>query len=195
MAVGKDATAIKIGPGILRVALLGTTEPTSLTGTPAAGWVEVGYTLEGSTFSFEQNVEDVEVEEEFYPVLRVAQSKSATVAFTVAQDTAQNLAYLLNNPDPTLTSGAYEVEPVTPGNEVERMLLWDDGVADDGTADPETNTRRYLWRRVTQTGGGEIQHRKGSNVTGVALEFTSLKPAGTAQPYKAWYAAALSGVA
>lgn len=191
MATGRDATAVKIGPGRLYIAPIGTTEPTNLSAAPAAGWVDLGYTEEGSTMSLSTEVEDVEVAEEFWPVDTKVVKKAGTVSFNLAQDTAFNLSLYMNGPTPALDGGnpgQVVVEDPTPGTEIYRMLLWEDG------ATPATNTRRRLFRKVFQTGDGDVEAKKAPDKTQIPMEFTILKPA-SANPTRHWYAAALSGIA
>src|SRR6266704_835939 len=154
MTAGRDAVAVKVGPGRLWLAPLGTTEPTTLTGALDAGFLDVGYTEQGTTFTFGTQTADIDVAEEFYPVDTVVTGKSVQLALTAAQDTAQNLYYAVNGGTITSVGGAWQVDPPVVGAEVKFMAVWEDGVS------AALNKRRFLFRKVTQSGDAAQAHQK-----------------------------------
>jgi hypothetical protein len=163
---------IAIGPGTIYVAPLGSTEPTSASITLDAAWVSVGYTEEGSTFSFETTTQDIKVAEEFYPVAVRTTGVSAMVAFQMAEATQKNLALALNAG--TAAGTGASLEPVTPGSEIRIMIL----VAKE-------NGARWIFRRCFQSGSVEIANKNSPNKTIIGVEFKLEKPDG-AEPWKVY---------
>src|SRR5256885_8255193 len=92
-----DGNRVLSGPGTLYAAPLGTTEPTSVTGAWGAGWVSLGYTENGSTFETKPKFASIEVEEELWPIRQVTTGSEATITFALAETTARNLSFVLNN--------------------------------------------------------------------------------------------------
>ena len=186
MATGKDAAAVKTGPGLLYIAEIGTAEPISLTGALDAAWIPLGYTTEGSAGTFGRTTENVEVAEELDPVAVQATGRVLTYTFTLAQDTAKNLDYV-NNGGTIVNAGQFfSFEPPALGTEKYRMLLWQD-------LEPSATTRRLLFRKVQQTSESESPRRKGNTITGWPVVFTAFKPTG-AEPWKSFYHPSLSGL-
>lgn len=183
---------VKIGPGTLYVAPIGTTEPSAVTGAWPAGWVELGYTDQGSQFAFGPTVAAVAVEEEFWPLEQAIVSYAGKMTFVLAETTRQNLAISLNAGVPggagfdsasqgTNVDGSLWQEPPAPGTENRVMLGWDSlqQGATSGT-DPFT---RFVIRRCLQVGQVTRMARKGNNKSMYACEFALEKPAGV-QPFR-----------
>jgi hypothetical protein len=87
---------VTTGPGTLYYAPLGTVEPVTRVATWPAGWVPVGYTAEGHSFSSSLSIDDVEVAELLDPVRRVTTKRDTKVAFAMAEITLAHLKLLLN---------------------------------------------------------------------------------------------------
>jgi hypothetical protein len=188
---GRDANAVKLGVGRWYIAPIGTAEPASLTATPNAAFVDLGYTREGSQVALGSDFEDVEVAEELEPIATIQTARTTTVSLELAQDTAYNMAYALNADTATsVTVNATDisVEPPAAGTYRYMMLLWEDG------ATPAANTRRHLFRKVVNVGSSELAFRKGNEYTGLPLEFSVNKPQGAAA-WKRWYHPDLKGAA
>lgn len=186
-----DGTRVDVGPGTLYAAPLGTTEPTSVTGTWPAGWTSLGYTDAGSTFSLNPTVASVEVEESYWPVRNVITAYAGTLTFALAEETLQNWLLALNagigssqlaaahGTSGTDSSIWAEVPDI--GTEVRVMLGWD-------ALNPSlagTPFGRLVVRQALQTGTVTAQRRKGANKTSLACTFTFEKPA-TTQPFRFW---------
>lgn len=171
---------VQIGPGILYAAPLGTTEPTTPATALASSWREIGWTEEGSTFTYEITAEDVPVAEEFDPVKVAVTARSGRLSFQMAQVNRENLALALNvgaNEDNDATT----FEPPDPGDELRVMLLW--------RSDDEVSlARQWVFRRCLQTGSLEIGRRKAPNKALLPVEFRLEKPTGSAV-FKVWPAA------
>lgn len=91
-----DTSNVTTGPGTLMYAPLGTTEPATRVAAWPAGWVAVGYTAEGHSFSSSLSIDDVEVAELLDPVRRVTTKRDTKVAFAMAEITLAHLKLLLN---------------------------------------------------------------------------------------------------
>lgn len=175
-----DSANVSMGPGTIYVAPLATAEPASATAALDAAWREVGYTEEGSTFTFETTVEDVEVAEEFYPVAVKTTKVSAGVKFQMAEATRRNLALALNVGADADATGT--LEPVTPGSEVRVMILV-----------RKENGAQWLFRRAFQGGTVEIRNAKAPDKTLVPVDFRLEKPSG-AQPWKVYPSLVTAGL-
>lgn len=168
-----NPNAISLGPGIIKIADIGTTEPTDLATAWPAGWQEPGYTDNGSAFGYESTLDEVEVEEELDPVAFVTTKRSGSLSFSMAEMTATNLKRALNGGTITV-GGAYAYyDPPALGTEVWKMLGWQ---SDDGQ-------ERWIFRRCFQGGKIEIPRRKGNNKALIPVEFRTAKPAGL-QPFR-----------
>lgn len=191
-----DASHVKISPGTLYVAPLGNAEPTGVTGAWPAGWVELGYTDQGSTFQFGPTTAQVTVEEEFFPVDEVIVSYAGKITFTLAETTRQNLAIALNSGIPgaagfasdtqgTNVDGSLWQEPPDPGEDQRIAIGWDSlqkGVI-TGT-DPFT---RFVIRKTLQAGQITRIARKGNNKAMYAVDFAIIKPAGTTRAFRFFF--------
>lgn len=169
-----DPDEVQLGPGILHVAPIGTTEPTSASATLPSAWREIGWTEEGSTFTYELTTEDVPVAEEFDPVKVATTARTVTVAFQMAQSTRENLALALNAGANADNDGS-SFEPPTPGSETRVMIVW--------TSDDSEPARRWIFRRCFQSGSVEMARQKAPNKTLLPVEFRLEKPEGSA-PFK-----------
>lgn len=172
------ADAISLGPGTLYVAALGSTEPTDLATAWPVAWTSLGYTNEGSEFSYELSTGPVEVAEELDPLKIVAEGREIKVSFALAEVTATNLKRAMNGGTITSGTGIVTFEPPDLGTEVRTMLGFQS----------EDNQERWVWRQCFQTGAVGMERRKGTDKTTIPAEFTVEKPA-NARPFKAIMAA------
>lgn len=164
-----NAGAVSLGPGTLYIAPLGTTEPTDLAtawATVSANWVQLGYTEEGSEFTYETSSEAVEVAEELDPVKVALTGRSPKLAFALAELTASNLKRALNGGTITSGTGIVTFEPPDLGAEVRTMIGFQS----------EDNTERWVYRQCLQTGSLGMARRKGATKTTIACEFSLEKP-------------------
>jgi len=175
MARGNSTPIRKtIGPGTLYAAAIGTAEPettiASLTEPWPSGWIALGYTEDGSSFSYSVSSEPIEVAEELEPVYTVITGRTASVAFSLAEPTQRNLQMALNGGvsnivDPE-TGAAIVFEPPDLGAEVRIML----------GHQAESGAERWVWRQCFNTGNLEMARRKGATKTLVPVEFAVEKP-------------------
>lgn len=98
-----NPTAVKVGPGLLYINSVGAPEPASLSDEWDTSWVPLGYTDEGHAFSSQVTTEGVEVAEEQLPIRQETTGIAMSVAFALAEMTAQNLSYALNGGELTDT--------------------------------------------------------------------------------------------
>lgn len=174
-----NAKALSLGPGFLFIAALGSTEPVDLAAAWNVAFVPLGYTQEGSSFSYAPSFDPVEVAEELDPLDSVSTGRAISVSFACAEITAENLKRAMNGG--TITTGGVApntfktFEPPALGAELKVMVGFQ---SEDGL-------ERWVWRECKQTGTVEMQRRKGADKTTIANEFTVYKPATGGQPFKA----------
>lgn len=174
--------AVQVGPGVLYVAPIGTTEPTTGSGSLPSAWIGLGYTDQGSEFSFARTSENIEVAEELSPVRIIVTGEVDTVTFALAEMTAKNLAVAFNGGTISSPSAGFvEFEPPALGAEERLMLLWQSAANDE----------RWLFRRVLQTGTLAIPRRKGSAKAVIPCTFTCEIPTNNDTNFIAWIAASL----
>ena len=173
---------IQLGPGTLKLnPTLGASEPVDLIAPWPAGWVEPGYTAEGSTFTNETTYEDVEVAEELDPISKAATKRGLTVAFALAEITASNLKRIFNGGTITAGSGCWYYDPPALGAEVYVMLGWE---AND-------LSERWIWRKCIQTGAVEVTRGKAPAKATLPGSFQLVKPP-SVQPFRAILSSARS---
>ena len=166
-----NSAAVRFGkPGILRIAPIGTTEPTSTTTAWAAGWVPLGYTDEGSSFNYEISTENVEVAEELDVLARVTTGRDASVEFALAEITKRNLNIAFNGGIIAGDGLAWEFEPPDLGNEVRVMIGW------DANPNVAANDLRIIFRRCLQGGSIGLENRKGATKSTISASFQLEKP-------------------
>jgi hypothetical protein len=175
-----SANAIRVGPGALYAAPMGTDEPDGPSGAWPSAWVPLGLTTDGSTDTLDRATADVVAAELFEPVATYTTSQTETIAFTLLNLTARNLQMALNGglTAPTATDGFVSVEQPNPGEELRIMLGWD---AADGK-------ERSFWRKCVQVGSIAIARQKAPNASTVPCSFRSETPADGSKPRQQWVA-------
>ena len=161
-----DPANVRLGPGTLYVAPLGSTEPTDLSGDWDNAWVGVGYTDAGSTISFNASFEDVFVAEELDPILTLQTERRGEVSFAAAEITAQNLQLALNGGTITTPAGLVVFEPPDVGDYTHVMIGWE---ADDGL-------ERWIFRKMLSVGSASLARQKAPNKATIQITFRSVKP-------------------
>jgi hypothetical protein len=168
------ATNVRVGPGWLYIAPLGTDEPDDLTADWHADWVPVGYTDEGSSFGFDQTFEDVEVEEEYDPVDTAQTGRQITVSFAAAELTATNLQRAFNGGEIDTGTEIVTFTPPAAGDVTRVMIGWES----------TDSKERWVFRRCLQVGSVEVTRRRAPNKATVPMEFRATMPDEGA-PFKA----------
>lgn len=172
--------SVKLGAGSLFYAPLASAEPVAVTGAWPSAWTPLGYTEQGSTFSYQVTTASVTPEEEFDPVLNYITGRTTTMAFNLLESTAQNLAVALNlagqttgtNPD-----GSIYLEPPDPGSESRIMIGWGADLEAGAPSGVNPAYGRIIIRQALQTGNLQVTHRKAPNAASYSCTFTGEKPA------------------
>lgn len=162
-----DPLAVRVGPGTLYIAPLGSTEPTDLSAAWDAAWAALGYTKEGSNFVFDNTFEDVEVAEELDPVAILQTKRNVALNFALAELTGANLQRAFNGGDVQTADGVVSFEPPAPGDYTPVMIGWQ---ADDGL-------ERWVFRKCIQVGSIDIPRKKAPDMAVVPVSFRCMKPA------------------
>lgn len=183
-----DAAKVRFGkPGVLYVAALnaaGTdyltaTEPTTVSSAWGTGWYNIGYTVDGSTFTYETTVNPVEVAEELLPIGYAPSGGSASVTFAAAETTKRNWQLVTNGGVLTTPDGQnWTFEPADFGAEVRVALGWD---AVPTVAD---NDLRFIFRKCIQGGSTSTENKKGAAVAALSSTWNLEKPAGSTKFFK-----------
>lgn len=172
-------------PGYLLRAPLGTAEPThTVTGgvfsddwTSVSGWVVLGATPEGHSFSWSTSTETIEVAEFLDPIRYTETGRSGSVSFALADVKMSNLKAALNGGTTTTTgSAATTMATYTPaglGSSTRCMLGWES----------QDHTERFIWYQCFNTGAVEIARRKGTDYARIPVEFSLEVPVG-GTPFK-----------
>jgi hypothetical protein len=180
--VGTPA-AVKVGPGLLYVAAIGTTEPTSGSAALPSAWVAVGYTDNGSMFNSDTTYEDIEVEEELEPIRTTATKRVTTIEFEMAEINAKNLAIAYNGGTiGSPSAGFVTFEPPALGTENRLMMVWQ---SDD-------HQEQLLCRKVIQAGAVGIPRRKAPDKAVIPVSFRLEVPSDGSKPFKFWEPSALA---
>lgn len=181
---------VKISPGTLYAAPLGTAEPVSVTGA-WTGWTALGYTEQGSEFDFGPTVAPVMVEEEYDSIRNVVTAYTAKITFIMAELTRQNLALALNagigssvvaSSQGANADGSLWQERPDPGTEVSVMLGWDSlQLGATAGADP---FQRLIIRQALQDSAIKRVARKGNNKSSWSTSWTAQKPYTGLRPFR-----------
>ena len=158
-------------PGILYAAPIATADPTGYAdlATLPSAWREVGYTEEGSTFTYDVSNEPIEVAEELDPVKYAVTKRAGKVSFAMAQASRRNIALALNLGAAAVNDGT-TLEPPDPSAFLRVKLLW---VSND-----ENSARGVLFRKCLSVGTSEVSRKKAPNKTLIMVEFALEKPVG-----------------
>lgn len=176
MAAGGNSANIELGAGRLYVAPIGTTEPASASAALDAAFRAVGYTEDGTKVSVDLTNEQINVAEEYDPVLYVLSARKAKVSVQLAEITRQNLALAMGSGAAAVNTAA-GFEPPDPGSEVAVMIVW------DSKETPSATNSRWIFRQCKVNGTVEMQRNKAPNKARLPVEFNLEKPASLA-PFK-----------
>lgn len=171
---------VNVGPGILFVAPLGTTAPLGIHGGPdatqtpgtngvafGAGWVPLGYTVNGSEFDYTPTVSGIAVAESLTDLKQAITKVVQMIKFEMAEVTAANVQLALNAGAGLITTPVSpiihtQITLATPGLEPRVMLGWDRA---DGL-------ERMIFYQVLQTGALKVSRQKAPNLSSLPVEFT-----------------------
>lgn len=165
MAAGGTPGKVLLGPGRIYIAAVSATDPANASAVlPSASWTPLGYTEDGSEFTFEVSTEDVEVAEEIEAIKVVATGSSTSVTFEFAERTITNVAMALGL-GATTTSGP--LEPSTTQTPIK--IVWDSDEA------PSAANRRWLFRSCVPSGSVSFSQRKSPQKRSVPVTFRCSK--------------------
>ena len=162
-----DPLAVRVGPGVLYIAAIGSTEPTDLSSAWDQAWTELGYTDQGSNFVFEQTFEDVLVAEELEPIATLQTARQININFALAEMTAANMQRALNGGTVSVNGSVTSFEPPAAGDYTRVMLGWE---ADDGF-------ERWVFRNCIQVGSLDIPRRRAPEKSVLPMSFRANTPA------------------
>src|SRR6187402_468523 len=172
-------SAIEVGPGLIYVAPLGTTEPATPTASIPSAWVPVGYTEAGHVFQVEQTSEPIEVAEELDPIRYVNTRRTGNFDVELAEINIQNWAIAMNGGTiGTPTGGYVTFEPPDLGDESRLAILW--------RADGSTPSAQLVVRKALSTGAIAVQRRKAPQKATIPVSFRMEIPDNGATPFIVW---------
>lgn len=180
MAAGGTPGNVHLGAGRLWVAPIGTTEPVNASSALPSAWRAVGYTEDGTTVTLDMTNEEIEVAEEYEPILYVMTKRTTMVSVQMAEATKANLALALGLGAAVANDSAY-VEPPIPGAEIGFMLVWDSQETAAGNAD----NKRWIFRQCKIAGSVEMSTNKAPAKKLIPVEINVEKPTGLA-PWRAF---------
>lgn len=141
-----DTDEILVGAnGTIHVAPVGSTMPTTPDATLSAPWVHLGYATEdGVRWRDAMSVNDRMGWQSFYPLRKIVESRSNTIAFDLVQWNRNTLGLALGAPtvtEPVAASGDFQIDPPSPETVDERAVVvsWSDG---------DRDYRLLYWRAV-----------------------------------------------
>lgn len=176
MAAGGTTSNVKLGPGRLYFAPLGTTEPTNCSAALPSSWIAVGYTENGTEITIDRTAEDIMVAEEIDPIARVTTSSKIMVKVEMAETTKRNLI-LATGGGAAGTNDSTPFELAEAGEEVAGvMLVWDE------LDTPSASNRRILFRSCVPSGTITTVRRKAPAKSTIQASFSCLKPSASVGP-------------
>jgi hypothetical protein len=174
-----NAGALSLGPGKLSYAPLGTPLPVDLADALDDAFEAIGYTEEGSEFSYEIASEPVDVAESLDPLFHKTTGRNGALTFAMAENTVRNLTLAFNGGTVTRTAtDAVKYAPPEPGTEVRRIIVWE---SEDGE-------ERWVYPQVFQGGSVTMARRKGATKATIPVNFRLEKPALGGPPFHVFYA-------
>lgn len=177
MAAGGTPGNVDLGPGRLYYAPLGTAEPTNCSTALPSAWTALGYTDQGTEFTFEITSEAVEVAEEVDPTSFEQTARRTRFNVAMAEMTKKRLALALGNgAEDTDDSTAFE--PPDPDDITGVMFVW------DKLDSPDATNRRWLFRNCTPSGTINTARRKAPQKALITVTFDCAKTVGGDAPFK-----------
>jgi hypothetical protein len=185
MTAGVDPKAYAIGAGTLYIAQIGTAEPASISAPWDPGFVGLGYTQAGTTFTTGATVQAITPAESYFPLANVVTERTSTVDFELLQMTARNMQIAMNGGTITAVGGGggYTFDPPAPGQEVRWMIGWDS----------QDKTERFVWRQCFQIAATKRAMQKTTPAAGLTCSFSLELPGGGLQPFRYFVTAARYG--
>lgn len=166
---------VHIGPGLLYVAPIGTSEPTTGSGALPSAWVAIGYTEAGHTFTTETTIEGIEVEEKLDPIKYSATKRESKLEVAMAETNTRNWAIALNGGTIGSPSGGFVTfEPPDPGDEQRLMVMWQSDEGDEA----------LLLRKVLSSGAIAVARKKAPDKATIPVTFNCEIPDNADPPWQ-----------
>ena len=185
----QTAPNILVDPGFLWIAPLATLAPTNtvagsvFTDTVPVGWIPLGATTDGSTFSYSTKVEPIRVAEFFDPIKYSTTERGGSIAFNLANWSLSNYRRAINGGIAALTAttgtGAtslFTLTPPTPGTEVRCSLLWESS----------DSSVRIMANQCIQGGEVSAAFQKAPSFATIPCTFNMEIPVGGSAPFTIW---------
>lgn len=181
MAAGGTPSNVKLGPGRLYFAPLGTAEPTLGSAVLPSAWTALGYTENGSEIAFNITAEGIDVAEEIDEIDSVITSREVALVVEAAEATKRNLLLVAGGGASNTNDGTAFSLP-EPGAEVGVMFVWDS--SDSAGASGDILNRRVLVRKAMPGGNISIARRKAPQKSTLPATFKLVKPDASTGPVK-----------
>jgi hypothetical protein len=189
MSAGGNPLNVKLGPGRLYYAPIGTTEPVSASATLPSAWQVIGYTEAGSTIDIAMSAEDIVVAEEIDPIGNVMTARTQKLSFEMVETTKRRLLLATGG-------GAAAADDATPfelpdvSALVPVMFVWDS----DLSTVPTSANARWLLRSASPSGTISRKAVKAPGKRSFAVEFSCFKPDAVNQAVKIYPALATGSI-
>lgn len=174
MSAGGVSEQVKLGPGRLWIAPVGTAVPTSASAALDPAYWALGYTEEGTTITIEYTAEAIEVAEELDPIDYVNTARSVKLAVSAAQVTRKRLAVAVSLGAEYVDNAAVLDMPAADAPQVGVAIVWDSAE----TATGNSENIRWFFPKVLPAGAIEIARQKAPNKALLPLEFNAVKITG-----------------
>lgn len=178
MAAGGNPQKVKLGPGRLSYAPLGTAEPASATALLPSAWQPIGYTENGTEIQLALTSEDIDVAEEPDPIDSVNTKRTTVLNVEMAESTKRRLLLALGNPTAADDSTPFEFPDLD--TIVGAMYVWDSTLADTPAAD----NIRWLFRKGKGSGTITSVRRKAPAKRTITTQINCVKPDATNRSVK-----------
>lgn len=181
MSAGGTPGNVKLGPGRLWYAPIGTTEPLDCSTVLPVAWTAVGYTENGTEIVTSITSSDIEVAEEVDPIDNIQTKRTTVLNVEMAESTKRRLLLAIGGSigaasfDDTIPFEFPDVDTI-----LGVMMVWESAV----NGAPDATNRRWLMRLAKPTGTITTVRRKAPAKSSITASFACVKQAGGARAVK-----------
>jgi hypothetical protein len=173
MAAGGTPGNVKLGPGRLWYAPLGTAEPTDASTVLPIAWLPIGYTENGTEIVTTVTAEDIEVAEEFDPIDNIQTKRVTVLNVEMAESTKRNLLLAIaGGSGAAATNDGIAFEFPDADQITGVMMVWESTLST-----PDSTNRRWLLRTAKPNGTITTVRRKAPAKSSITASFTCVKSA------------------
>lgn len=171
MAAGGTPGNVKLGPGRLWYAPIGTAEPTDGSTVLPAAWLAVGYTENGTEIATSVSAEDIEVAEEIDPIDNIQTKRTTVLNVEMVESTKRRLLLAIAG-----SVGAASFDDTIPFElpDVDQiqgvMMIWESTLST-----PDATNRRWLFRLCKPNGTITTVRRKAPAKSSISASFSCVK--------------------